>query len=383
MAVIIRVFEPPLSAASPKFVNAGMVTEATEIDIMERLYTPGYFSITVPAGARHADRLKAGRLVLIDGSFWGIIDDEGSPWTGDGCYITISGRQLKGITKDRITLPPETSGVVGTQGYDTATGDTESVMKHFVAANLGADASPARQVYGLEIAAQRGRGLQDDKYISRHDNLADVLAALGEAAGLGYDVTPDLENSKLIFDVVAGLDHRGSQSDRMRVIFDVARKTALSQSYTRSAADARNVFYATLGGAEFEDEALTAKYILDDADEPAGLLRREKHLAVSVDTPVAGDEYNEMKRLALIQAEDYRVAESFLCEIPLGGRYEYRRDFNLGDIVTVRNGQIGVTMDTRITEMETQWSSAGKVLTATFGKAPINVFGQLKRQMKG
>ena len=107
------------------------------------------------------------------------------------------------------------------------------------------------------------------------------------------------------------------------------------------------------------------------------------HLSVSADTPVAGDEYNEMKRLVMIQAEDYRPAESFTCEIPPGGRYEYRRDFNLGDIVTVRNTRWGVSMNTRITEVETQWGENGKTMTATFGKAPLNIFGQLKRQIKG
>lgn len=382
MSVIIRIFDPP-EIDSPQFATMGLITEATNINTVERLYTPGYFSIDVPFGARHADRLKKGRLVLIDGQFWGIVDDVYFSWQSSGAILAVSGRQLKGIVHDRITIPPSASEIVGAQGYDTATGDTESVMKHFVSVNLGPDAAPARQIYGLEIAAQSGRGVQNDKYISRHDDLGDVLAALGEASGLGYDIVPDLVNHKFIFDVVDGQDHSGGQSDRMRVVFDVERKTALSQSYSHNTSDSRNLFYATLSGAEFEDEALTAKYVLDDADEPVGIHRREKHLSISVDTPVAGDEYNEMKRLALIQAEDYRAAESFTCEIPSGGRYEYRKDYRVGDIVTVRNGRMGVSMDTRITEMEMQWGSAGLTMSATFGKAPLNVFGQLKRQIKG
>jgi len=382
MSVIIRIFDPPV-IDSPRFVTRGMITEATNINTVERLYTPGYFSIDVPIDARHADKLTEGRLVLVDGQFWGIVDDISCSWQATGGVLTVTGRQLKGLVQDRITIPPAAAEVVGAQGYDTATGDTESVMKHFVAVNLGQDAAASRQVYGLEIAAQGGRGVQDDKYISRHDNLDEVLASLGEAAGLGYDIVPDLANHKFIFDVVDGQDHTGGQSDRMRVIFDVERKTALSQSYAHNTSDSRNLFYATLGGAEFEDEALTAKYVLDDADEPVGIRRREKHLSISVDTPVAGDEYNEMKRLVLIQAEDYRAAESFTCEIPSGGRYKYREDYRVGDIVTVRNGRLGVSMDTRITEMEMQWGSNGLTMSATFGKAPLNVFGQLKRQIKG
>ena len=382
MAIIIRLFDPP-SASSPVFTTMGMITEATAIDTVERLFTPGYFSFDVPTEARHADRLQKECLVLIDGSFWGIVDDIFFQSSVGSDVMTVSGRQIKGLVTDRITIPPNSSAVSGAQGYDTATGDTESIMKHFVSANLGPSAISARQIYGLEIAAQGGRGVSDDKYMSRHENLADVLSALGEASGLGYDITPNLTTHKFIFDVVDGLDHTGGQSDRMRVIFDVDRKTALSQSCSFSSSDSRNLFYATMSGAEFEDEALTAKYTLDDSEEATGIHRREVHLSVSADTPVAGDEYNEMKRLVMIQAEDYRPAESFTCEIPPGGRYEYRRDFNLGDIVTVRNTRWGVSMNTRITEVETQWGENGKTMTATFGKAPLNIFGQLKRQIKG
>lgn len=376
----VRIYDPPVSSA-PTFRSAGLATGATAISLIERHYTPGNFTLEIPWGARHADKLAKGRLVRIDRAFWGIIDDLSLAAEVSGVMLTAAGRQLKGLTMDRITIPPDFTVITGAQGYDAATGATETVMKHYVAGNMYNPAQPSRILYGLEIAADLQRGVPDDKYMSRHQVLSDVLSALGEASGLGYDIIPDLQRHKLCFDVVAGADHTAGQSDRMRVIFDVQRKTALSQQYQHSTGDSRNLFYTTMDGSEFADETLTVTYTREGEDEPVGICRREQHLSISADTPVEGDEYNELKRLALIEAESYRPAESFTCELGQGP-YIYRKDYAVGDLVTVRNQEWGVTMDARLTEMQTNYNSNGISYTATFGTAPLNVVGRLKRQIQ-
>lgn len=376
----IRIYEPPVVSA-PTFRVVGMATAATSITTVERLYKPGYFTVEIPYGARHAEKLTEGGLVLIEGKFWGIIDDLKYSAASGGSTRVVTGRQLNGLTVDRITIPPDFTTVTGAQGYDAATGATETIIKHFVAGNMRNSAQPSRVIYGLEIATDRGRGTASDKYMSRHEVLSDVLAALGEAAGLGYDITPDLKRHKLVFDVISGENHTAGQSDRKRVVFDIQRKTALSQEYNINTSDSRNVFYATMSGSEFADDALTVTYLRDGEVEPVGIRRREKHLDISADTPTPGQEYNELKRLALIEAENFKAAESFTCEIAEDSRCLYGRDFGLGDLVTVRNVEWGVTMDTRLTEMQTEYSASGVTRKATFGTAPLNLIGRLKRQM--
>ena len=379
MPVEIRIFDPPVEGR-PTFRTAGRATAATAVTLVERLYTPGHFTVEIPWEARHAEQLLIGRLALIDGAFWGIIDDLELSAETAGHMLTVSGRQLKGLTMDRITIPPDFADISGTQGYDAQTGTTETIMKHYVFANMLNSAQPVRVLYGLEIAADRGRGTAEDRYMSRHEVLSDVLAALGEASGLGYDIEPDLERHKFRLDVVDGMDHTALQSDRKRVIFEIHRRTALSQRYRHSTSDSRNLFYATMAGSEFADEALTVTYTRNGEEEPVGIFRREKHLDISADTPVAGEEYNELRRLAMIEAESFRDAESFTCEIA-DGPYIYREDYRVGDLVTVRNKDWGVTMHTRLTEMQTEYGSGGVTHTATFGTAPLNVMGRLRRQI--
>lgn len=376
----IRIYDPP-TVEAPTFRPLGLVLAATDVTLIERHWSPGSFTLSVPLGARHEDRLTGGRLLLVDGTFWGIIDGFTLEASSSGYVRTVSGRQLKGLTLDRITIPPESTEVTGAQGYDAVTGSTETIMKHFVTANMAAPVLAARKVFGLEVASDQGRGLAEDKYMSRHEVVSDVLAALGEAAELGYDILPDLKRHAFVFDVVPGEDHTAQQSDRTRVIFDIRRRTAQAQTYSCSGSDARNVFYTTMSGSEFADETLTVSYIRDSEQEAVGIRRRETHLSVSVDTPEAGTEYDELKRQAMIAAEQYKAAESFTCELR-DDRYVYGRDYRLGDLVTCCSQDWGVEMHTRLTEMQTVWSSAGIQRTATFGTAPLTIFGRLRRQIR-
>lgn len=386
MSIEIRMFDLP-EPEDPRFYNMGIALGAVQVNTVERLYTPGHFTVEIPREARHADRLSIERLVRIKqpdtgALFWGIVDAVELNMDTSGDRLTVSGRQLKGLTLDRITIPPAFTAVTGAQGYDPANGTTEAVMKHFVSANLANPVQPDRQVCGLEVAPNLGRGIQDDKYLSRHEVLADVLADLGEAAQMGYDIVPDLARHKLVFDVLAGEDHTALQSERKRVILDTVRKTALSQKYQYDAAEARNLFYTTKAGSEFADETLTVTYIREGEEEPAGFRRREKHLSISADTPIAGEEYQELRRLALIEAESYRPKQSFTCTLTPGGGYLYGRDYRLGDLVTVRHQDWGITMHARLTEMETAWTASGAERAATFGDAPLNPFGLLRRMIK-
>jgi len=348
--------------------------------MVERWTSAGTFSIRVPTGARHAELLSEGRLIKSEG-FWGIIDGVTMDWDASGPVTTVVGRQLKGLAADRITIPPLFAAVAGAQGYDTANGTTEAIMKHFVDANMGPGAAEERRVSGLEIAPDQGRGMAGDKYMSRHEGLDDVLQALGEAASLGWDIVPDLERGIFVFDVCPGEDHTAGQRDRKRVIFDVDRKTALSQRYQHSAEDARNYFYATLSGSEFADETLTASYMRTGEAVPLGIRRREKHLSISVQTPEAGKEYEEMARKVQVEAESYRPVESFTCRVAQRP-YIYGLDYRVGDLVTVRAQAWGVTMDAHITEVRSTWTDGGVDRDVTFGAAALNIFGRLRRQIR-
>jgi len=380
LGIEIRIFELP-RADNPIFRRVALTVGATEIDTIEKFHEPGSFSFSVPTGNRVARKIKIGQCVLIDRTFWGIIDDMKKTATAAGKMMTVEGRQLKGLTMDRVTVPPSFNEhqMVGAQGYDTVIGSTETCMKHFVHNNMTLG---TRAIAGLEILPDQGRGVQADKYMSRHDKLSDVLLDLGEAGGLGYDIVPDLAAGKFIFDVICGADRSATQRDRPPVIFEIPRRSVASQDYSFATSGAKNTFYATMAGAEFADEAFTMIYAHDGEEIQTGIDRREVQMTISATHPEAGQEYAELRRLAMIQAQRFLPDEGFQCDVTKI-RHKYKADYWLGDIVTAQNREWGVVVHAPVTAVSTKYSQNGIQRRVTFGDAPLNVFGRLQRQIRG
>ena len=380
MGIEIRIFRP-VDENRNHFEPIGLTKNATNITRISRLYEPGGFAFDIPFTALYADEIKEHMIVLIDRDFWGIVDDLQFTANAEGLWIHVSGRDLKGLAAGKIIIPPQSSGITGMQGFDAVQGSTETVMKHYVTANMvETPMQPKRQIAGMVVAPDMQRGVANDRYSARHNRLDNVLAELGQASGLGYDIVAGLADGKFIFDVIEGVDRSGTQSDRPRIIFDIALKTAISQNFTASLSDSRNVFYATMSGAEFADEALTMMYIRDSEDEETGIYRREHHMDISAETPIAGQEYNELRRYALIEAENFRPVQSFRSEI-LENKQVYGKDYFIGDTVTARNNDFGVTMHTQLVEMEINYGVSGISKTATFGRPKLDIFGRLRKQI--
>ena len=380
MGIEIAAYEPA-TAESPVIERAAVTLQASSVTTDDRLYESGNFTFTIPFGARATPKLARGQIVRVDKTFWGLIQDIQHTADSGGRDTTISGMQLKGITGRRITVPQESDelSLSATMGYDVKKGTTETIMKYFVAGNM---TRGSRAIYGLTIAPDLGRGVEDDKYMTRHDKLSEVLTALGEAAGIGYDIIPDLADGSLVFDCIEGIDRSGAQSIYPPVVFSVPRKTVESLTYSNKTSDAKNVFYATMSGAEYEDEALTMTYYREDEEQmPSGLERDEMHMTINADTPVDGGEYAELRRKALIQAEGYRPVESFKCDVS-DSRRRFGEDYFLGDVVTAQDKEWGVSVHAPVTAMVTKYTSSGIARTATLGTAPLNVFGLLRRQIR-
>jgi len=379
----VRLYAPPDNFDNPKFTPLLFTNKAKLISRTERFFTYGEFAITIPLGAPGSEKFKKYLIALIDRAFWGLIlgIEKGVDDAADA--LIARGLCLKGLTSSRETYPPGFTfeQIGGTAGYDAINGTTETCMKHYMRRNFFQDDSPSRKIPGLMIADDEGRGKPDDRYMARFDRLSDVLEKLGGAAGLGYSIIPDLETGHFVFDCVEGVDRSAIQSNNPRIVFEIERKNVSNMTYQDSDLNMRNVFYATLSGGEFIDDVYTATITRDD-DLPSGIYRWEQHMDISASHPVPGAELDELKRLALARAESYQTVKSFQSRILQKGKL-YGIDYRLGDIVTVQNREWGISMHTRLTDMQVEGTENELTHTATFGVAPINFIDRLRRSIRG
>jgi hypothetical protein len=291
-------------------------------------YTFGTFTLKVPAASTGAAELIKGRTILPpDTNIVYLIEQIIREDDGSGNdIITASGRDLGGMFSDRVCLP--TAGLA----YDTQSAVTaEAAMKHYVTNNAGSGAIANRQLPTFSVAASTGHGLTVT-YQARYDYLSDVLAAIGQPSGIGWQVT--WTGSGYIFDVIPGVDRHAS------VFFDTTFDTAQAQTWLSSDANTKDFTYVAGQG---EGVARTIVQRFTGGAEPTGLARRElftdaRDLSDTNALNLRGD-------ADLAQAS---VADSYEVTIQPNGSFKYRVDWDLGDLVTVRNRSWGLSNTSRV-----------------------------------
>jgi hypothetical protein len=223
---------------------------------------------------------------------------------------------------------------------------------------------------------------QTVNYQVSYANLSDELENLSNLSNLGHRVNFDIANKKLIFDVYEGLDRSVNQSINPRAIFSKEFENILEQEYVDSLNNYRNL--ALVGGI---GEGSARKLAI--VGNSAGLDRFEtfvdqKDLSNEVDSVVMADvDYNNL----LIGKGNETLSETkeiqtFDSKINLNSNLKYKVDFDLGDIITIVSKKWGITLDSRITEIEEVYEEAGPQLNATFGNNIPILIDKIKQLIK-
>jgi hypothetical protein len=95
------------------------------------------------------------------------------------------------------------------------------------------------------------------------------------------------------------------------------------------------------------------------------------------------EDFSEGYAAALIQhgefkLNDLQMARSFDATLHEHGNLRYKEDSDLGDIVTVAANRWGVTMQTRITEIEETYDSEGRNIDVVLGRGALTLAQKLK-----
>lgn len=353
-----------------QYKRLGTTERATDITYNIDEYTVSEFEFAIPLGAKYADLIKEDVFVHINEEFWGRVEDVEPDYTEE--VLTVKGFDLKSLLKYRQIIPTDYTSTDSTAGYMTVTGSTEYCIKYLWEKNAQDPPQENRAYPDMVISPNENRGTLGDKYMARFEQLDEATAKLCEAAGLGYIAWIDLEYHWLCFEVYHGTDRTAGQTTNERAIFEVDRKNIARLQYSKSRRNYRNAFYATQSGAEFEDEALTLLYYRDDTPA-SGFERREIHLSVSAETPEAGMEYEELKRLTIIEMKNHEIEEGFSCELsPKSG---YNEIWAVGDMVTVKHKRFGLVADIQITGVTVTASGTDVAHIAKFGKQKPRFIG--------
>lgn len=296
----------------------------------------------------------------------------------DGRYITLTGKDCKGLLDLRITEYGGTS-VAGAEGYDVVSGTTAQCVKHYLDANAvisDADietyiqahmptatedekeatraAMKARRL-PLSWSSQSVSGLVSDSYMARLEYLSEVVSKLCDGADIGYDVRAHGYLHYYNFMLLQGTNRSFSQSSNPRIIFTPGWGNVRSMTFDHSVNELYNMVYAV----DVNDSTSP----IPRGDVPSGVMRRECTVSVSVSStdPSTRDYF---AKYALEQVESNTETHSYTIEPSVSG---YGTDYTLGDIVTVLEPVTGNQYNATITEVTKTYAQGRKDITITLG----------------
>lgn len=348
------------------------IVENTESVIWKKCYAEaGEFEIYTAASDEYVDLLQIGRYVIRhDDDMVGVIEKINMQIDDDGRdMLLVSGRCAKSLFARRIINRQETfSGTVWNRMY-------WMLYNHAVNPSVAYRQIPNTAIADVDAA------IKGSKAETQHTgtNLMTAVVDLVSSNNLGWRVTQDGE--KFVAELIAGTDRTIDQTDRDPVIFADDLDNLISTDYTRDLTNYANV--AHIAG-EGEGSARVWNGIDITGTQSgtfAGLDRYElfvdaRELQKKVTNSETGEEVTltDAQYAAQLQARGLEklqelTSETFTGEVDAEA-YTYRADYDVGDLVTVRDKH-GITANARIVAVEEIEDGDGYTVTPEFSDYTI------------
>lgn len=216
-----------------------------------------------------------------------------------------------------------------------------------------------------------------NKQIS-YKNLLEEIESIANTSELGIRTLLDIENKQMIFDIYEGLDRTAGQSENALAIFSKEFENILEQEYTDSLNNYRNVTLVAGKGEGTERELVIV-------GQSTGLDRFEMFVDardIQQDTMTIEEYQAKLEDRGQSKLAENKEIQTFESKVNIKSNLEYGNDYNLGDLVTFVNKPWGITLNTRITEIEEIYEKTGKHINVTFGNNIPSLIDKIKQVVR-
>lgn len=270
-------------------------------------------------------------------------------------FISVSGRFATSLLSRRIIW-----------GTETLNGSLSVCVEQLLNKHL---INPSNNDRKIAFVSYINDGITDPVSTqTSYRNLMDAVTGLCEAADTGIRTV--FSHTTRAFTVRL---YNGAPS---QAVFSREYENLISQTYTQSAVDYANI--ALIGG-----EGEGAARVFATTGGGSGESRRE----IFVDAKdLRSEDFGGGYTAALVfrgqsKLSELTMTQSFDAAANPHGNLRYKTDFDLGQTVKVISKKWGVTLTTRITEIEESYDSDGQSLNIVFGKGVLSLFQKLKGGM--
>lgn len=338
-----------------------------------KYYGPGEFELHLPLTQDNIKYLKRENILYKKGdNEAGYIETRQIDLDEEGNEVlTIKGKFLTHYTDRRINW-----------GQLLFNGKSEVLMRKLVNDNCINPSNSVRKIPLLELGILKNF-TETIEYQNSYGNVVNELESIALTNELGYRINFNHIDKKLIFEVYKGVNRSVNQSLIAPCIFSRDFENILNQTYMESNNSYKNT--ALVAG---EGEG-TQRVLVPINNSISGLERYElfvdaRDLQKEVDDKVLTDiEYkNTLIQRGKEKLAEYKEIKTFESKVNTRGNNVYKVDYDLGDIVTVVDKKWGVTLDTRITEIEEVYEEGKVEINPVFGNVIPTIIDRIKRMVK-
>ena len=334
------------------FFKKGIIENFTSLQWHRKYYECGTFELHVPVTEKSLLLLQLGNVITIGDKreaavIRGDQTEEESTLVNE---MVRNGRFLPVYLGDRLTGP-----------MFNYSGTVEDAMRYMI--------SRVEDIPMLRMA----EGIGDKTGISfqaSYKNLISYLEKLARYAEIGFRVVPDFKRKTMTFETYKGIDRTQAQGKNPRVIFseDYQNLNQAKHSYS----DEGYITKVIVGGS---GEGAGRTYVTVGGGSGFGL--REEFLDAK---DINKEELTDEQYLAALKTRgeeflvEHGIHENFEAEVEADVNFTYKKDYDLGDFVTVRKKKWGKNLNLRITEICEGYEYGGMEVVPTFGDVlPQNI----------
>lgn len=247
-------------------------------------------------------------------------------------------------------------------------GTPEQLMRQMVQEQVIAPEDETRKIPLIELGDLQNFDMDEVEKQITYDNLQEALTDMSKTTELGYRLRLDYARKKLVFEVYRGTNR--TQGTEHPCIFTRKFKNVFTQEYNEDEGNYKNV---CLVGGPGED----TDRVLVPVGSGSGLDRYEMFYnasGYSEDGITEAVLQEQLRQKGLEKMSAYYIAKAFEVKINPGKAMK----FELGDYVTCRDTQWGITVDTQVKVIQKGYSKTEASYVITLGNEVPTLINLIK-----
>ena len=312
----------------------------TNLQWNRKYFEPGTFSLEIPLEQYNSsyqyiytkDRPEMGKITQVN-------------YVDQGTYraIYLSGYFLENELNRRIVYRRGNTNIVNAPSWVTATGKAEDVAFHFFNAFKNVALENGSQcILDIEAGVNQSRG-KNANHERCGENLGNKIYHILQASKMSYRVSYDFESSRKVFSVWSGYDRTQEQTKNNPVIFSTRYGNIKKPNVL---IDSTNYKSGCIVDNE-SDESVFSRAVLDSE----ALAYDEQGSFIYLKSVLNQKDYtNDNVFFHALDTEGRAELSNYVKTVnvefdAMEGSYEYRIDFDLGDICSIEIPEVDISAD--------------------------------------